>query len=113
MKRKTCYFSVRDRGRIFRQEFDIPPWRGPGQSSVLHPSPLRSIVGPLLEMGFTLRHIFSAIQATGNSCEVNAHNINVLATWMIEHGYVEDSPGVRSACRSNFSGVEELAVSNT
>lgn len=43
------------------------------------------IAAPLLEMGFSVRHILKAIFETKSSGEVSAHTINMLATWMIEH----------------------------
>lgn len=51
------------------------------------PSP--PIVSPLLEMGFTLKHIMKAILQTKTPGEVNAHTINSLVTWMLEHPYSE------------------------
>ncbi|XP_070543560.1 probable E3 ubiquitin-protein ligase HERC1 isoform X2 [Ptychodera flava] len=47
------------------------------------------IATPLLEMGFTIRHIRRAMTATGTRGEVDARRINVLATWMIEHPCTE------------------------
>ncbi|CAH1796720.1 unnamed protein product [Owenia fusiformis] len=58
------------------------------------PRPIRAIsperppppvAGPLLEMGFTLKQVQRAIEATGNSGEIRAASINNLATWMLEN----------------------------
>ncbi|XP_018324237.1 probable E3 ubiquitin-protein ligase HERC1 isoform X2 [Agrilus planipennis] len=58
-------------------------WRRSNSPS--HPPP---IAAPLLEMGFTLRHILRAINATKSSGEVSAHTMQVLTTWMLEHPYI-------------------------
>ncbi|KAJ8965419.1 hypothetical protein NQ314_004172 [Rhamnusium bicolor] len=47
------------------------------------------IAAPLLEMGFTLKHILKAIFETKSAGEVSAHTVNMLATWMLEHPYLE------------------------
>ncbi|XP_076258464.1 putative E3 ubiquitin-protein ligase HERC1 isoform X2 [Rhynchophorus ferrugineus] len=47
------------------------------------------IAVPLLEMGFTLKHILKALCETHSSGEVSARTINMLATWMCEHPYLE------------------------
>ncbi|CAH1119370.1 unnamed protein product, partial [Phaedon cochleariae] len=47
------------------------------------------IAAPLLEMGFTVKHIQKALAETKNTGEVNAHAVNALATWMLEHPYLE------------------------
>uniref|UniRef100_A0AAV2LT25 B30.2/SPRY domain-containing protein n=1 Tax=Knipowitschia caucasica TaxID=637954 RepID=A0AAV2LT25_KNICA len=47
--------------------------------------PPPAIAVPLLEMGFSLRHIIKALEATGARGEADAQNITVLAMWMIEH----------------------------
>ncbi|KAF5301595.1 hypothetical protein FQR65_LT08900 [Abscondita terminalis] len=57
--------------------------------------PRPPIAQPLLEMGFTLKHVLTAIHATKSSGELSAHTINMLATWMIDHPCIEDE------CRSN------------
>lgn len=50
------------------------------------------IAAPLLEMGFSLKHVIRAINATGSSGEMSAHTINQLATWMIEHPCIDSTP---------------------
>lgn len=50
------------------------------------------IAAPLLEMGFSLKHVIRAINATGSSGEMSAHTINQLATWMIEHPCIDSAP---------------------
>lgn len=49
---------------------------------------------PLLEMGFTLKHIFEAILKTNIHGEINDHAINTLVTWMLEHPYSENNSDV-------------------
>lgn len=48
-----------------------------------------AIAAPLLEMGFPLKHILNAMFETHGMGEVNSTNINMLATWMLEHPYTE------------------------
>ncbi|XP_068434962.1 probable E3 ubiquitin-protein ligase HERC1 isoform X7 [Clinocottus analis] len=52
--------------------------------------PPPAIAVPLLEMGFSLRQITKALDATGARGEADAQNITVLAMWMIEHPGTED-----------------------
>ncbi|XP_056876992.1 probable E3 ubiquitin-protein ligase HERC1 isoform X3 [Takifugu flavidus] len=52
--------------------------------------PPPAIAVPLLEMGFSLRQITKALEATGARGEADAQNITVLAMWMIEHPGTED-----------------------
>ncbi|XP_054985114.1 probable E3 ubiquitin-protein ligase HERC1 [Sorex araneus] len=52
--------------------------------------PPPAIAVPLLEMGFSLRQIARAMDATGARGEADAQNITVLAMWMIEHPGHED-----------------------
>ncbi|XP_024118845.1 probable E3 ubiquitin-protein ligase HERC1 isoform X2 [Oryzias melastigma] len=52
--------------------------------------PPAAIAVPLLEMGFSLRQITKALEATGARGEADAQNITVLAMWMIEHPCSED-----------------------
>ncbi|XP_047218559.1 probable E3 ubiquitin-protein ligase HERC1 isoform X5 [Girardinichthys multiradiatus] len=62
--------------------------------------PPPAIAVPLLEMGFTLRQISKALEATGARGEADAQNITVLAMWMIEHPGTEDErdePHTRSS----------------
>ncbi|XP_061622236.1 probable E3 ubiquitin-protein ligase HERC1 isoform X5 [Phyllopteryx taeniolatus] len=52
--------------------------------------PPPAIAVPLLEMGFSLRQITKALEATGAREEADAQNITVLAMWMIEHPGTDD-----------------------
>uniref|UniRef100_A0AAZ3RI90 HECT-type E3 ubiquitin transferase n=1 Tax=Oncorhynchus tshawytscha TaxID=74940 RepID=A0AAZ3RI90_ONCTS len=54
--------------------------------------PPPAIAVPLLEMGFSLRQITKALEATGTGTrgEADAQNITVLAMWMIEHPGTEE-----------------------
>ncbi|XP_006511166.1 probable E3 ubiquitin-protein ligase HERC1 isoform X1 [Mus musculus] len=52
--------------------------------------PPPAIAVPLLEMGFSLRQIAKAMEATGARGEADAQSITVLAMWMIEHPGHED-----------------------
>ncbi|XP_069694063.1 probable E3 ubiquitin-protein ligase HERC1 isoform X1 [Periplaneta americana] len=47
------------------------------------------IAAPLMEMGFSLKHVQKAINATGSTGDMSAHTINQLATWMIEHPCID------------------------
>ncbi|TUG88269.1 putative E3 ubiquitin-protein ligase HERC1 [Bagarius yarrelli] len=53
--------------------------------------PPPAIAVPLLEMGFSLRQIMKALEATGTRGEADAQNITVVAMWMIEHPGNEDT----------------------
>ncbi|KAM6984699.1 putative E3 ubiquitin-protein ligase HERC1 [Aplochiton taeniatus] len=44
----------------------------------------------LLEMGFSMRHIYRAMEAAGVTGEVDSRTIEVLASWMLEHPLTED-----------------------
>ncbi|KAJ3593562.1 hypothetical protein NHX12_005896, partial [Muraenolepis orangiensis] len=52
--------------------------------------PPPAIAVPLLEMGFSLRQITKALEATGAQGEADAQNITVLAMWMIDHPGTEE-----------------------
>ncbi|XP_068597946.1 probable E3 ubiquitin-protein ligase HERC1 [Brachionichthys hirsutus] len=65
--------------------------------------PPPAIAVPLLEMGFSLRQITKALEATGARGEADAQNITVLAMWMIEHPDTEDEHG-DSHTRVGLSG---------
>ncbi|XP_077988697.1 putative E3 ubiquitin-protein ligase HERC1 [Glandiceps talaboti] len=67
-----------------------PPSRPPTSQRRSPSPPPPPIATPLLEMGFSLRHIKTAMTATGTRGEVDARRINVLATWMIEHPCTEE-----------------------
>ncbi|XP_078055944.1 putative E3 ubiquitin-protein ligase HERC1 [Mustelus asterias] len=58
------------------------------------------IAVPLLEMGFSLRQITKAMEATGARGEADAQNITVLAMWMIEHPSTEEDDESQSAVTS-------------
>ncbi|XP_053720543.1 probable E3 ubiquitin-protein ligase HERC1 isoform X1 [Synchiropus splendidus] len=53
--------------------------------------PPPAIAVPLLEMGFSLRQITKALEATGARGEADTQNITVLAMWMIEHPLTDDN----------------------
>ncbi|KAK2872403.1 hypothetical protein Q8A67_022300 [Cirrhinus molitorella] len=44
----------------------------------------------LLEMGFSMRHIYRAMEAAGVTGEVDSRTIEVLASWMLEHPITEE-----------------------
>ncbi|XP_019899964.2 probable E3 ubiquitin-protein ligase HERC1 isoform X1 [Esox lucius] len=44
----------------------------------------------LLEMGFSMRHIYKAMEAAGVTGEVDSRTIEVLASWMLEHPLTEE-----------------------
>ncbi|XP_031681979.1 probable E3 ubiquitin-protein ligase HERC1 isoform X1 [Oncorhynchus kisutch] len=44
----------------------------------------------LLEMGFSMRHIYKAMEAAGVAGEVDSRTIEVLASWMLEHPLTEE-----------------------
>ncbi|XP_032830981.2 putative E3 ubiquitin-protein ligase HERC1 isoform X4 [Petromyzon marinus] len=78
---------------------------------------------PLLEMGFPLRHIQRAMEATGTRGDADTQNVTLLATWMLEHPYMEDeettsaaslpSPGTAGASGGpGLSGVASTAATN-
>ncbi|XP_013768752.1 probable E3 ubiquitin-protein ligase HERC1 [Pundamilia nyererei] len=66
--------------------------------------PPPAIAVPLLEMGFSLRQITKALEATGARGEVDAQNITVLAMWMIEHPGTEDEHDEPHARGGGVSG---------
>ncbi|XP_056135403.1 probable E3 ubiquitin-protein ligase HERC1 isoform X2 [Lampris incognitus] len=66
--------------------------------------PPPAIAVPLLEMGFSLRQITKALEATGARGEADAQNITVLAMWMIEHPGPEDEEEPSSGGGGNGSG---------
>ncbi|TRY98659.1 hypothetical protein DNTS_005902 [Danionella cerebrum] len=47
----------------------------------------------LLEMGFSMRHIYRAMEAAGVTGEVDSRTIEVLASWMLEHPITEEQQG--------------------
>lgn len=58
--------------------------------------PPPAIAVPLLEMGFSLRQITKALEATGTRGEADAQNITVLAMWMIENPGEDEHEETRS-----------------
>ncbi|XP_035245722.1 probable E3 ubiquitin-protein ligase HERC1 isoform X2 [Anguilla anguilla] len=44
----------------------------------------------LLEMGFSMRHIYKAMEAAGVTGEVDSRTIEVLASWMLEHPLADE-----------------------
>ncbi|KAJ8402341.1 hypothetical protein AAFF_G00368300 [Aldrovandia affinis] len=44
----------------------------------------------LLEMGFSMRHIYKAMEAAGVTGEVDSRTIEVLASWMLEHPLTDE-----------------------
>ncbi|XP_018619035.1 probable E3 ubiquitin-protein ligase HERC1 isoform X2 [Scleropages formosus] len=82
---------------------DSQPTRPTNRTALSDPSsrlstspPPPAIAVPLLEMGFSLRQITKALEATGARGEADAQNITVLAMWMIEHPGAEDEEESRS-----------------
>lgn len=57
---------------------------------------------PLLEMGFTLKHIVKAIFETNTSGEFTSHTVNMLATWMLEHPHLEICDDEEASNRCNL-----------
>lgn len=57
---------------------------------------------PLLEMGFTLKHILKAISETKSSGEFTSHTVNMLATWMLEHPSLDISEDEGTSDRYNL-----------
>lgn len=53
-------------------------------------SSLPGYAQPLLEMGFSRRHVIQAMIATGSRETANARRINQLATWLLEHPVSDD-----------------------
>lgn len=45
---------------------------------------------PLLEMGFSRRHVIQAMMATGTRERADARRINMLVTWLLEHPVSDD-----------------------
>ncbi|KTF81529.1 hypothetical protein cypCar_00034523, partial [Cyprinus carpio] len=51
----------------------------------------------LLEMGFSMRHIYRAMEAAGVTGEVDSRTIEVLASWMLEHPITGEGSSVGGA----------------
>ncbi|KAL1007751.1 hypothetical protein UPYG_G00091160 [Umbra pygmaea] len=75
--------------------------------------PPPAIAVPLLEMGFSLRQITKALEATGTGTggEVDAQNITVLAMWMIEHPGTEEQDSHPGGMGSDSSSCPGAAAS--
>lgn len=84
-------------------------WRVRQRRSSSPPPP--PIAAPLLEMGFTIKHILKAICETRSTGEVNARTVNMLATWMCEHPYLETR--VDSPSAVNPSNVREILTTSS
>ena len=56
-------------------------------------SSLPSYALPLLEMGFSRRHVVQAMMATRTRETADAHRINMLVTWLLEHPFSDDRVG--------------------
>ncbi|XP_048583459.1 probable E3 ubiquitin-protein ligase HERC1 isoform X5 [Nematostella vectensis] len=53
-------------------------------------SSLPDFTVPLLEMGFSRRHVLHAMQATGTRPGADTRMINVMVTWLLEHTVSDD-----------------------
>ncbi|XP_073680135.1 probable E3 ubiquitin-protein ligase HERC1 [Garra rufa] len=51
----------------------------------------------LLEMGFSMRHIYRAMEAAGVTGEVDSRTIEVLASWMLEHPITDEQQAVEGS----------------
>nr|XP_053648635.1 probable E3 ubiquitin-protein ligase HERC1 isoform X2 [Cherax quadricarinatus] len=81
-------------GPLTPQSAPLPPMaRSHSPSPPLTPLPPLPppVATPLLEMGFTLKHIQKAISAQGHKGEPSATQINQLVTWMLEHPCIDAS----------------------
>ncbi|CAB3370488.1 Hypothetical predicted protein [Cloeon dipterum] len=68
--------------------------------------PSLPVAAPLLEMGFSLKHVQKAIHATGSAGDMSARTINQLVMWMIEHPCIDssESPPSEGASSSTIRG---------
>ncbi|KAM9794366.1 putative E3 ubiquitin-protein ligase HERC1 isoform 3-T6 [Syngnathus typhle] len=66
----------------------------PGQCSTQARSSLERtqmfVTSRLLEMGFTMRHIYCAMEAADLAGELDSRTIEVLASWMLEHPVTDE-----------------------
>ncbi|XP_068741343.1 probable E3 ubiquitin-protein ligase HERC1 [Montipora capricornis] len=78
-------------------------------------SSLPSYAQPLLEMGFSRRHVIQAMMATGSRETASARRINILVTWLLEHPVSDDGDDEES-CEEreshNFEPVVPHAVTS-
>ncbi|XP_063888404.1 probable E3 ubiquitin-protein ligase HERC1 isoform X2 [Scylla paramamosain] len=97
----------RSMGPLTPQSAPLPPMaQSHSPSPPLTPLPPLPppIATPLLEMGFTLKHIQKAIAAQGHKGEPSATQINQLVTWMLEHPCIEArEPGERRRSHDDTS----------
>ncbi|XP_053195611.1 probable E3 ubiquitin-protein ligase HERC1 [Scomber japonicus] len=54
------------------------------------------VTSRLLEMGFTMRHIYWAMEAADVAGDLDSQTIEVLASWMLEHPLTEEQQAVES-----------------
>ncbi|KAJ3666590.1 hypothetical protein Zmor_002027 [Zophobas morio] len=78
---------------------ELLPYIDPDEAANRRPYP--PIATHLLEMGFRLPHIMTAIRETKCTGEFNAQTVNMLAVWMLEHPYTEPSSEENSAGQSS------------
>ncbi|XP_041666433.1 probable E3 ubiquitin-protein ligase HERC1 isoform X2 [Cheilinus undulatus] len=55
------------------------------------------VTSRLLEMGFTMRHIYWAMEAADVAGDLDSQTIEVLASWMLEHPLTEEQQAAESA----------------
>ncbi|XP_028274446.1 probable E3 ubiquitin-protein ligase HERC1 isoform X2 [Parambassis ranga] len=55
------------------------------------------VTSRLLEMGFSMRHIFWAMEAADVAGDLDSQTIEVLASWMLEHPLTEEQQATESA----------------
>ncbi|ELU01327.1 hypothetical protein CAPTEDRAFT_215878, partial [Capitella teleta] len=68
----------------------------PNRSASSTSPPPPPVAAPLLDMGFSLPHIMTALDSTGTSRELRASSVNALATWMIDHPFEPPASSVPS-----------------
>ncbi|KAK7862054.1 hypothetical protein R5R35_011478 [Gryllus longicercus] len=69
------------------------------------------IAAPLMEMGFSLKHVQKAINATGSNGDMSAHTINQLATWMIEHPCIDSDLSESTSEECGLSAGADILLS--
>ncbi|KAJ9597344.1 hypothetical protein L9F63_011784, partial [Diploptera punctata] len=73
--------------------------------------PPPAIAAPLMEMGFSLKHVQKAMIATGSTGDMSATTINTLATWMIEHPCIDSEVLEGRDDDSARTGTSEIMLS--
>ncbi|XP_051890412.1 LOW QUALITY PROTEIN: probable E3 ubiquitin-protein ligase HERC1 [Pristis pectinata] len=73
-----------------------------------HPPP---VAVPLLEMGFSLRHICKAVDAAGISGDADPQSIEQLASWMLEHPLAEEQEVIVYSSATMDNDLEPPVVS--